>query len=340
MGFDPEAVLRGIEGFGGTERRFELHGTVRGVRVYDDYAHHPTEVRAALATARSVAGGGRVIAVHQPHLYSRTQLMAGDFAEVYESLADHTIVLDVFGAREDPVPGVTGALVSERFADPARVDYLPDWQQAADRAGRARRRGRHHHDAELRRRVPDRAAGARGARTVKRPEGFGKGPASPKPEPKPQRPPKTTAVPAARPRTVTAKEPRIRASRADRPDAGARADLKRAARDRKRAERVELRRFTRRARTRRIIWLSVGGTACAPWSRLVLIAVYSPILALRTMRRRGHQPHSRSRGAGRRLRTARHTARAHRPDPAASRISRRSRSSAASSPRRCRPTLW
>ncbi len=72
--------------------------------------------------------------MHQPHLYSRTQLMAGDFAEVYESLADHTIVLDVFGAREDPVPGVTGALVSERFADPARVDYLPDWQQAADRA--------------------------------------------------------------------------------------------------------------------------------------------------------------------------------------------------------------
>jgi UDP-N-acetylmuramate--alanine ligase len=134
LGFDPDAVLRGIEGFGGTERRFELHGTVRGVRVYDDYAHHPTEVQAALATARSVAGGGRVIAVHQPHLYSRTQLMAGDFAQVYESLADHTIVLDVFGAREDPVPGVTGALVSERFADGSRVDYLPDWQQAADRA--------------------------------------------------------------------------------------------------------------------------------------------------------------------------------------------------------------
>jgi UDP-N-acetylmuramate--alanine ligase len=141
LGFDPVAALRGIEGFDGTERRFELHGTVRGVRVYDDYAHHPTEVEAALATARSVAGGGRVIAVHQPHLYSRTQLMAGDFARVYESLADHTIVLDVFGAREDPVPGVTGALVSERFADPARVDYLPDWQQAADRAAQLAHEG-------------------------------------------------------------------------------------------------------------------------------------------------------------------------------------------------------
>ncbi len=132
LGFDPVASLRGIEGFGGTERRFELHGTVRGVRVYDDYAHHPTEVEAALQTARSVVGSGRVIAVHQPHLYSRTQLMAGQFAEVYERLADETIVLDVYGAREDPVPGVTGALVSERFADQSRVEYLPDWQDAAD----------------------------------------------------------------------------------------------------------------------------------------------------------------------------------------------------------------
>ncbi len=73
---------RALEAFAGTGRRFELHGTVRGVRVYDDYAHHPTEVAAALATARSVVGEGRVIAVHQPHLYSRTRMMAGDFAAV------------------------------------------------------------------------------------------------------------------------------------------------------------------------------------------------------------------------------------------------------------------
>jgi len=134
LGFDPAAVLAGIETFAGTERRFELHGTVRGVQVFDDYAHHPTEVAAALAAARSVVGSGKVIAVHQPHLYSRTQMMAGDFAETYESLADYTVVLDVYGAREDPVPGVTGALVSERFADQNRVAYLPDWQQAADHA--------------------------------------------------------------------------------------------------------------------------------------------------------------------------------------------------------------
>lgn len=141
LGFDPERIVAGLGAFGGTGRRFELHGTVRGVRVYDDYAHHPTEVRAALATARSVAGAGRVIAVHQPHLYSRTRLMAGEFAAAYEELADHTIVLDVFGAREDPVPGVTGALVADRFADPGHVDFLPDWQAAADRAAELAREG-------------------------------------------------------------------------------------------------------------------------------------------------------------------------------------------------------
>ena len=141
LGFEAESVVRGLEAFAGTGRRFELHGEVRGVRVYDDYAHHPTEVAAALTTARSVVGDGRVIAIHQPHLYSRTQLMAGDFASVYERLADHTIVLDVFGAREDPVPGVTGALVAERFADPMRVDFVPDWADAARRVAEIAREG-------------------------------------------------------------------------------------------------------------------------------------------------------------------------------------------------------
>jgi UDP-N-acetylmuramate--alanine ligase len=68
-------------------------------------------------------------------------MMAGDFASTYESLADHTVVLDVFGAREDPIPGVTGALVSERFEDASRVAYLPDWQQAADHAAAVAREG-------------------------------------------------------------------------------------------------------------------------------------------------------------------------------------------------------
>lgn len=132
LGFALEPALRAVEGFGGTVRRFELHGVARGVSVYDDYAHHPTEVAAALAAARSVVGEGRIIAIQQPHTYSRTQEMYREFAEVLETHADHTVMLDVYGAREDPVPGVTGELVSNAFADPSHVHYVADWQQAAD----------------------------------------------------------------------------------------------------------------------------------------------------------------------------------------------------------------
>ncbi|HYI33656.1 MAG TPA: UDP-N-acetylmuramate--L-alanine ligase [Glaciibacter sp.] len=132
LGFDPAASLEAISAFGGTERRFELHGTVGGVSVYDDYAHHPTEVAAALSAARTVVGSGRIIAVHQPHLYSRTRMFAREFAETLEKYADETIVLDVFGAREDPEPGVTGAIVADKFQDASRVAFVPDWQEAAD----------------------------------------------------------------------------------------------------------------------------------------------------------------------------------------------------------------
>lgn len=141
LGFDPAAALDALSSFGGTKRRFELHGTVDGISVYDDYAHHPTEVAAALSAARSVIGTGRIIAVHQPHLYSRTKLFAGEFAETLENFADHTVVLDVCGAREDPIPGVTGAIVAERFSDQERVDYVPDWQDAAELTARIAREG-------------------------------------------------------------------------------------------------------------------------------------------------------------------------------------------------------
>ncbi|MFD4421515.1 UDP-N-acetylmuramate--L-alanine ligase [Agromyces sp. NPDC058484] len=141
LGFDPAASLAGIARFAGTGRRFELHGTVGGVSVYDDYAHHPTEVAAALAAARTVVGEGRIIAVHQPHTYSRTRAFAQEFADVLEQYADETVVLDVYGAREDPIPGVTGALVSERFSDTSHVAFVPDWQEAADHTARIARNG-------------------------------------------------------------------------------------------------------------------------------------------------------------------------------------------------------
>jgi len=132
LGVNPEQALPALSAFGGTKRRFELHAEINGIRVLDDYAHHPTEVAALLTSARTVADGGRLIAVHQPHLYSRTRIFASEFAETLEALADHTVVLAVCGAREDPEPGVTGALVSDRFVDPGRVRYIDDWQRAAD----------------------------------------------------------------------------------------------------------------------------------------------------------------------------------------------------------------
>ncbi|MFK4760186.1 UDP-N-acetylmuramate--L-alanine ligase [Microbacterium sp. ZW T5_45] len=136
LGFGLEESARAVEGFAGTVRRLEKHGEERGVAVYDDYSHHPTEVRAALEAMRSIAGAGRIIAIQQPHTYSRTQHMYREFAEVLEQYADHTVMLDVYGAREDPVPGVTGELVSGAFADPEHVHYVPDWQEAADYTAR------------------------------------------------------------------------------------------------------------------------------------------------------------------------------------------------------------
>ena len=85
---------------------------VDGVRVYDDYAHHPTEVRAQLRAARAVAGDGRLVVAFQPHLYSRTREFAAGFGEAL-GLADDVVVMEIYGAREDPVPGVTGAMVAD-----------------------------------------------------------------------------------------------------------------------------------------------------------------------------------------------------------------------------------
>ena len=129
LGFDPAKSLAGIATFRGTERRFELHGEHRGVKVYDDFAHHPTEVVAALTAARAVVGDGKLITVFQPHLYSRTQLMRKEFADAL-ALSDQVVVLDIYAAREDPVPGVTGALVSDSFIDQSKVHYVPLWDDA------------------------------------------------------------------------------------------------------------------------------------------------------------------------------------------------------------------
>lgn len=137
-GVPAEDALRGLAGFHGSDRRFDLKGEARGVRVIDDYAHHPTEVRAALAAARRVAGEHRVLVVFQPHLFSRTQAFAAEFAAALE-LADQAWVLPIFAAREDPLDGVSAELISE--AAGASVGSVLDAQEAIAQAAAQAREG-------------------------------------------------------------------------------------------------------------------------------------------------------------------------------------------------------
>jgi UDP-N-acetylmuramate--alanine ligase len=137
VGAPAEAVLDGLAGFEGVRRRFELVGTAHGVRVFDDYAHHPTEVAATLNALRTVteqSGHGRSLVVFQPHLYSRTQAFAREFGQALDA-ADEVFVLDVYGAREQPMAGVSGASVAEHVSTP--VHYVPDFSAVADRVADA-----------------------------------------------------------------------------------------------------------------------------------------------------------------------------------------------------------
>jgi UDP-N-acetylmuramate--alanine ligase len=137
-GADVESVLDGLAGFEGVRRRFEAVGTAAGVRVFDDYAHHPTEVRATLEALRAVAGESRSIVVFQPHLYSRTKTFAREFGQALGG-ADVVFVLDVYAAREQPMAGISGASVAEHVEVP--VYYVPDFSAVADRVAAAARPG-------------------------------------------------------------------------------------------------------------------------------------------------------------------------------------------------------
>lgn len=127
LDLDHQQLLRGAAEFTGTLRRFQPVGTVGEVRVFDDYAHHPTELRAALTAARrAVPTSGRLVAVFQPHLFSRTQEFSDEFGGSL-ALADLAFVTDVYAAREDPIAGVTGELVANAAAAAgAAVRYIPD----------------------------------------------------------------------------------------------------------------------------------------------------------------------------------------------------------------------
>jgi UDP-N-acetylmuramate--alanine ligase len=129
LGAPLEGLLAGLAAFGGVRRRFEFKGVAGGIRLYDDYAHHPTEVAAALTAARPVTGDGRLLVIFQPHLYSRTREFFTQFGASL-ALADEVIVLDVYGAREDPMPGVTGVLVADAVTLPdGAVHYEPSFDR-------------------------------------------------------------------------------------------------------------------------------------------------------------------------------------------------------------------
>jgi len=127
MGGSEEKLLAGLKAFTGTRRRFELKGEVSGVKVIDDYGHHPTEVVVTLKAARNLAGAGRVIVIFQPHRYSRTAAFANQFSNSL-ALADFTYLLEVYAASEKPISGVSSLLIS-RGMKAEQVKFEPSMLQ-------------------------------------------------------------------------------------------------------------------------------------------------------------------------------------------------------------------
>jgi UDP-N-acetylmuramate--alanine ligase len=141
LGQDPTRVLDGLFGFTGTRRRFEPKGSADGVSVVDDYAHNPGKVAAVVSTAAELVGPGRLVVVFQPHLYSRTRDFAEQFAQALLP-ADVVVLMEIYGAREDPVPGVSSQLIADHLCalrPDAEVEVVSSWSAVAPLvAGRAR----------------------------------------------------------------------------------------------------------------------------------------------------------------------------------------------------------
>jgi UDP-N-acetylmuramate--alanine ligase len=128
LGFPAPELLTGLSVFRGTGRRFELKGTVHGVRVIDDYGHHPTEIDVTLKAARRFAGDGRLIVIFQPHRYSRTKAFSAQFAKALD-MADRAIVLEVYAASEKPIAGVTSRLITDAMS---HGEYIPNFIEVTD----------------------------------------------------------------------------------------------------------------------------------------------------------------------------------------------------------------
>jgi UDP-N-acetylmuramate--alanine ligase len=141
LGGDLAAAGSALGRFGGVGRRFERVGVVGGVAIVDDYAHHPTEIEATLAAARQAFPGRRVVAVFQPHLFSRTELHGEAMGRALAA-ADLVVVTDVYAAREAPLPGVSGDRVARAAgAAGAQVVYAPERSSLARRVAALLRPG-------------------------------------------------------------------------------------------------------------------------------------------------------------------------------------------------------
>ena len=131
LGHGREPLLAGLASYAGTARRMEAKGEAAGIRVYDSYAHHPQEIAGDLQAARAVAGTGRLVVAFQPHLVSRTRIFGAEMGRALGA-ADEVVVADVYLAREDADPAVTGALVADAVPlEPSRVHYVPDLDDVA-----------------------------------------------------------------------------------------------------------------------------------------------------------------------------------------------------------------
>ncbi len=119
-GISPESISKAMASFKGVKRRFEIHYNRPGHAYIDDYAHHPAEIAAAISSIRDIFPGRRLTAVFQPHLYTRTRDFAEGFAEALDK-ADRLILLDIYPAREEPLPGVTSAIIFEKMKMADRI---------------------------------------------------------------------------------------------------------------------------------------------------------------------------------------------------------------------------
>ena len=125
LDLNPNQLILGLSKFQGVRRRFELKGKIKNIRVFDDYAHHPTEVSATIATARDVVEQGKIIVIFQPHRYSRTLAFARGFAESLAT-ADQVILLDIYGAGEESIPGASSSVIAKQIRDiGTKVDFEP-----------------------------------------------------------------------------------------------------------------------------------------------------------------------------------------------------------------------